>query len=395
MTTTETMPANLPASEEKVPATRLYMAVHKARAAMPTVKKSGRNTYDKYDYATLADYLEAIQKPLDDNGLIVVSHIDEITWMQDRETQTGKYEKVCRIMLRTTVIHAESGESMSVSVLGEGQDRGDKAFYKADTGARKYALANLFNLATDDDPETDSQDATPEQNGQRSNGRQSRETKPAQSSDVKSPANWPKSSDAELAAWADGLQSSTDFKAAVKLVSGPNVDPHATCLATCAIVTRYRVVLAAKSDAQRKAAEPFTKWIDDTLAAAQKADLDAQGKETFSGDTFAPPKDWPNTPTPDIVAWVTTLKTTAALKTALGMLSNEPTLQQSLFDWEACVNGVARRYKDLSKNFTRDRDSEIEKVVKHLMDQIAIDKEAAKSNDDGSFNPPAEESVAT
>jgi hypothetical protein len=50
---------------------------------------------------------------------------------------------------------------MSVKVLGEGQDRGDKAFYKADTGARKYALANLFNLATDDDPETDSPETVP------------------------------------------------------------------------------------------------------------------------------------------------------------------------------------------------------------------------------------------
>lgn len=138
--------------------TKLYLAMHKARTAMGMVAKGGKNAFDHYMYATLADYLDAIQKPLDDNGLIVVSHIENIDWQPDRETAAKKFEKVCRIMLRTTVIHAESGEQLSVTVLGEGQDRGDKAFYKADTGARKYALANLFNLATSDDPEVDSQE---------------------------------------------------------------------------------------------------------------------------------------------------------------------------------------------------------------------------------------------
>ena len=39
---------------------------------------------------------------------------------------------------------------------GEGLDRGDKAGYKAYTGAVKYFLANTFLVPTGDDPETES-----------------------------------------------------------------------------------------------------------------------------------------------------------------------------------------------------------------------------------------------
>lgn len=138
------------------PPVNLFKAMHKARAAMGIVPKGGHNKFDKYDYAKLDDYIDVIQKPCDDNALIVISTIDNIEWCDDRATKQGGSEKVCRVHLRTEVIHVESGESTSVTVMGEGQDRGDKAAYKAYTGARKYALANLFNLATGDDPETDS-----------------------------------------------------------------------------------------------------------------------------------------------------------------------------------------------------------------------------------------------
>lgn len=181
-----------PRTSEGPPPTKLYMALHKARAAMTNVGKGGFNKFDKYTYATLADYLTAIQKPLDDNGLLIVSHVDDITWLNDRETKQGGFEKVCHVKLRTVLIHAESGESISVTVLGEGQDRGDKAFYKADTGARKYALANLFNLATDDDPEIDSPQAESRSNGrpqvtqQQQRGGPPEQSQPAQETELES-----------------------------------------------------------------------------------------------------------------------------------------------------------------------------------------------------------------
>jgi len=47
----------------------------------------------------------------------------------------------------------DTAEEISVKVAGEGLDPGDKAPYKAMTGALKYALLQSFLLATGDDPE--------------------------------------------------------------------------------------------------------------------------------------------------------------------------------------------------------------------------------------------------
>jgi len=46
-----------------------------------------------------------------------------------------------------------TGEEIVTRVAGEGLDAGDKAPYKAMTGALKYALLQSFLLATGDDPE--------------------------------------------------------------------------------------------------------------------------------------------------------------------------------------------------------------------------------------------------
>lgn len=42
---------------------------------------------------------------------------------------------------------------LTIASYGEGRDRGDKAPYKALTGALKYALIQTFLIATGDDPE--------------------------------------------------------------------------------------------------------------------------------------------------------------------------------------------------------------------------------------------------
>ena len=50
----------------------------------------------------------------------------------------------------------DTGFYEETTITGEGMDKGDKAGYKAYTGALKYYLANTFMVATGDDPEKDS-----------------------------------------------------------------------------------------------------------------------------------------------------------------------------------------------------------------------------------------------
>ena len=58
--------------------------------------------------------------------------------------------------LEFTLIDVETGFFETTVITGEGMDKGDKAGYKAYTGAVKYYLADTFLVATGDDAEKDS-----------------------------------------------------------------------------------------------------------------------------------------------------------------------------------------------------------------------------------------------
>lgn len=131
--------------------TKLLTALHAARGEIGKVHESGKNTFDKYDYAKITDYVAAIQGPLKDHGLIATFSIVAVTLQEERKTAKGSaYVYTVELHLRITHV---SGEWIQAGCFGEGQDRADKALAKAVTAARKSGLACLLNLATGDDPE--------------------------------------------------------------------------------------------------------------------------------------------------------------------------------------------------------------------------------------------------
>jgi hypothetical protein len=65
---------------------------------------------------------------------------------------------MARVVMAYTFSDVDSGEELVAKVAGQGLDTGDKAPYKAMTGALKYALLQSFLLATGDDPEDERMD---------------------------------------------------------------------------------------------------------------------------------------------------------------------------------------------------------------------------------------------
>ena len=135
--------------------TSIYSALAKCQAKCKLAGKSGKNTFDGYSYAMLEDYIEVIRVPMAENGLSLTVTVKTIERLACRKTKSGNDEQVVQICLQGTLNH-ESGEQIVAEVYGEGQDRSDKAIYKAITGGKKYLIADLFNIATSDDPEKDS-----------------------------------------------------------------------------------------------------------------------------------------------------------------------------------------------------------------------------------------------
>ena len=119
------------------------------------IQKSGVNDFHRYNYATAADVLEKVNASLVKHGIAVTVQAELID-LRDVLTQKGSSERLATVKTTLTLVDAESGEVLSCSGLGSGQDPGDKASMKACTASLKYAWMMTLAMATGDDPEADS-----------------------------------------------------------------------------------------------------------------------------------------------------------------------------------------------------------------------------------------------
>lgn len=129
-------------------------AVRKALKEKGILKKGGKNEFDRYTYFTEAQYKELFTELFSDHGLEM--KFDELEYQTFEGTEKQANGRMPR--LEFSLIDIETGFSEDTTITGEGIDKGDKAGYKAYTGALKYFLANTFMVATGDDAEKDSPD---------------------------------------------------------------------------------------------------------------------------------------------------------------------------------------------------------------------------------------------
>ena len=121
-------------------------------AEMGIQPRQGRNAFDNYSYFSEAQYKELFTR-------LFVSHRLELKCSEleyERFEAGGKQSNGRTARLQFTLIDVETGFFEESTITGEGMDKGDKAGYKAFTGALKYYLANTFLVATGDDPERES-----------------------------------------------------------------------------------------------------------------------------------------------------------------------------------------------------------------------------------------------
>lgn len=117
--------------------------------SLPMIEKKGKNTFHNYSYAMEVDFLEAVRPRLTGHGILMSMSVDSVEIMNKGE----KGGMITTIKTTHTFIDSESGETLSFHGAGQGEDKGDKGIYKAQTGALKYALAKFFLISTGDDPE--------------------------------------------------------------------------------------------------------------------------------------------------------------------------------------------------------------------------------------------------
>jgi hypothetical protein len=130
---------------------KLFQKILAVQKVLEPLEKNGWNDFQKYSYSTASDVLLPIQRICNQHGLIVVADC------VDSKIEPGR----ASVTVRLTVADSETGEALSVTAPGYAEDfsykdnrpNGDKAVYKAITGATKYAVRSFFCLPSDDDPE--------------------------------------------------------------------------------------------------------------------------------------------------------------------------------------------------------------------------------------------------
>ena len=128
-------------------------ALRKLLKEKGVLKKDKKNDFDKYSYFSEAGYKELFTELLSNSGLELTSNEQSYT---EFETTSEKMPNGRKVVFEFRLTDIDTGFFETSYITGEAMDKGDKAGYKADTGAIKYYLANTFLVATGDDPETES-----------------------------------------------------------------------------------------------------------------------------------------------------------------------------------------------------------------------------------------------
>lgn len=137
----------------------LFKKIFKVQCSLQKIQKGGTNNFSKYEYARLGDVLDPLRPILFENGLYLVQTYDMVDVSVDY-TDKGYHTKATVLCTTSVFDSDETGVHYSVKSIGFAMDKnGDKAVYKAMTGARKYGITSLFCLDWDaTDPEDDSQE---------------------------------------------------------------------------------------------------------------------------------------------------------------------------------------------------------------------------------------------
>lgn len=122
------------------------------------IQKAGYNKFQNYRYAKESDIAAAFANAMKKHNVFMFTSIlnrECTAYQTEKQVKTGEKTFLVTVKLQVTFVDAESGERFTVVFFGDGSDKGDKAVYKAITGAQKYALMKTFLCETGDDPERD------------------------------------------------------------------------------------------------------------------------------------------------------------------------------------------------------------------------------------------------
>lgn len=129
--------------------------------AVGGIEKKGTNQKQNYKYVRAADVAKAFRHELFERGIVLIGDEKELIQLEPIPTQSGGKLNMIGVKIEYSLLDSESPDKITATGYGIGMDSGDKAIYKAKTGALKYFLRGLGLIPDEkDDPENDADEPT-------------------------------------------------------------------------------------------------------------------------------------------------------------------------------------------------------------------------------------------
>ena len=131
--------------------------LNKIYEAIEFIEKRGTNKAQNYKFMRSVDVTLALRKKFIEHKIYAEINFEFVGAPYTIAREKAPNAPFTAVNARCSVVFwdLESGETRTASGLGSGCDNNDKAAYKAQTGALKYALKNAFLIPDEADPEAD------------------------------------------------------------------------------------------------------------------------------------------------------------------------------------------------------------------------------------------------
>lgn len=140
----------------------LYRKLAAIAGAIGRLGRDGYNPQLKYKYATPAAVIEAVKPLLAEHNLAIVPQVSAVVKeATGGKTQSGADKVLTRVEMTFLLLDGDSGETLAVPWVGEGEDWSDKGIAKAQTIALRTFLIQLFQIPSgDEEHDPDARQAT-------------------------------------------------------------------------------------------------------------------------------------------------------------------------------------------------------------------------------------------
>lgn len=135
---------------------QIYKLIGTAIGKIGAIGKDQFNPQQKFKYRGIDQVYNALNPVMAELGIFFCPEVLDQK-REERTTASGTILKYTILTMKFTA-YAPDGSSVSMTVVGEGMDSGDKSANKAMSVAMKYAMFQLFCIPTEEmkDPDADS-----------------------------------------------------------------------------------------------------------------------------------------------------------------------------------------------------------------------------------------------